>query len=69
MAKKNLRELIGEINRAGVSVFMVEQDASQALSIAHEGYVLQTGRIVLQGPAQALLRDPQIRHAYLGKAA
>ncbi len=61
-------ELIGEINKSGVSVFMVEQNASQALSIADYGYVLKTGRIVLSGPAAALLGDPQIRHAYLGKA-
>ncbi|MDR3437226.1 ABC transporter ATP-binding protein [Telmatospirillum sp.] len=62
-------ELIGDINRSGVSVFMVEQNASQALSIADSGYVLQTGRIVLSGAASALLSDPQIRHAYLGKTA
>lgn len=62
-------ELIAAINRSGVSVFMVEQNASQALSIAHEGYVLQTGRIALSGSAPALLADPAIRHAYLGKIA
>jgi branched-chain amino acid transport system ATP-binding protein len=59
-------ELIGEINRAGVTVFMVEQNASLALSIAHYGYVLQTGQIALSGPADALLSDPRIRAAYLG---
>jgi len=62
-------ELIGEINRSGVSVFMVEQNASLALSIADYGYVLRTGRIVLSGSARALLDDPDIRHAYLGKTA
>jgi branched-chain amino acid transport system ATP-binding protein len=62
-------ELIATINRAGVSVFMVEQNASLALSIAHEGYVLQSGRIALAGSAAALLRDPRIRDAYLGGAA
>jgi len=62
-------ELIGEINRAGVTVFMVEQNASLALSIAHYGYVLQTGRIALSGPAAALLSDPRIRAAYLGGKA
>lgn len=61
--------LISEINRSGVSVFMVEQNASLALSIADYGYVLQSGHIALAGPARALLCDPQIRHAYLGKAA
>ena len=61
-------ELIGAINREGVTVFMVEQNASQALGIAHYGYVLQTGRIALEGPAGELLRDPRIRDAYLGGA-
>ncbi|KAA0596132.1 branched-chain amino acid transport system ATP-binding protein [Azospirillum lipoferum] len=61
-------EMIQTINRQGVSVFMVEQNASLALQIAHRGYVLQTGRIVLSGAAAALARDPQIRDAYLGGA-
>jgi branched-chain amino acid transport system ATP-binding protein len=59
-------ELVHDINRAGTSVFMVEQNASLALQIAHRGYVLQTGRIVLTGTAQDLLNDPRIRDAYLG---
>jgi ABC-type branched-subunit amino acid transport system ATPase component len=61
-------ELIAEINCQGVTVFMVEQNANLALQIAHEGYVLQTGRIVLQGPAALLRDDPRIREAYLGGA-
>jgi len=61
--------LIATVNRTGVSVFMVEQNASLALQIAHRGYVLQTGRIVLQGPAKELLHDPRIRDAYLGGEA
>jgi branched-chain amino acid transport system ATP-binding protein len=61
-------ELIAEINRQGVTVFMVEQNANLALQIAHEGYVLQTGRIVLQGSAEFLRNDPRIREAYLGGA-
>jgi branched-chain amino acid transport system ATP-binding protein len=59
-------ELIQAINREGVTVFMVEQNASLALQIAHHGYVLQTGRIMLSGPAAELVRDPRIRDAYLG---
>jgi branched-chain amino acid transport system ATP-binding protein len=59
-------ELIADINRQGTSVFMVEQNASLALRIAHYGYVLQTGRIVLEGTAENLLHDPAIRDAYLG---
>jgi branched-chain amino acid transport system ATP-binding protein len=45
---------------------MVEQNAHQALGIAHRGYVLQNGRLVLQGRADELLNDPRIRDAYLG---
>jgi branched-chain amino acid transport system ATP-binding protein len=58
--------LIAAINKDGVSVFMVEQNASLALQIAHRGYVLQTGRIALSGPAADLASDPRIRDAYLG---
>ena len=59
-------ELIADINRQGVSVFMVEQNASLALQIAHYAYVLRTGTIALSGPAAALAHDPRIRDAYLG---
>jgi branched-chain amino acid transport system ATP-binding protein len=59
-------ELVQAINRQGVTVFMVEQNANLALQTADYGYVLQTGRIALAGPAQDLLRNPQIRDAYLG---
>jgi branched-chain amino acid transport system ATP-binding protein len=59
-------ELIRNIRDEGVTVFMVEQNASLALRIADYGYVLQTGRIVLSGPAGELIRDPRIRDAYLG---
>ncbi len=59
-------ELIRTVNAEGVTVFMVEQNASLALQIADYGYVLQTGRIMLAGPAAELMRDPRIRDAYLG---
>ena len=59
-------ELIAAVNKEGVSVFMVEQNASLALQIAHYGYVLRTGAIALHGPAVELARDPRIRDAYLG---
>jgi branched-chain amino acid transport system ATP-binding protein len=59
-------ELIRTVNAEGVTVFMVEQNASLALQIADYGYVLQTGRIMLSGPAEELMRDPRIRDAYLG---
>jgi len=59
-------ELIASINRSGTTIFMVEQNANLALQIAHDAYVLQTGRIVLEGPANKLRHDPRIRDAYLG---
>lgn len=59
-------ETVQTLNRSGLSVFMVEQNAHQALGIAHRGYVLQNGRLVLQGRARDLLEDPRIRDAYLG---
>ena len=62
-------ELIQTVNQQGVTVFMVEQNAHLALQIADYGYVLQTGRIVLSGPARDLLHDPRIRDAYLGRQA
>lgn len=60
-------EIISRINKAGTTVFMVEQNANMALSIADRGYVLQTGRIVLNDTAQGLLDNPQMRQAYLGE--
>jgi len=61
-------ELIVEINKQGTTIFMVEQNANLALQIAHDAYVLQTGRIALEGPAAKLRDDPRIRDAYLGGA-
>jgi ABC-type branched-subunit amino acid transport system ATPase component len=61
-------ETIAEINRQGVSVFMVEQNAALALSIAHRAYVVQNGAIVLTGAAADLLDDPAVQRAYLGQA-
>jgi branched-chain amino acid transport system ATP-binding protein len=58
--------LIQQINQQGVTIFMVEQNANLALQIAHRGYVLQNGRIVLEGPAAALRNSPEVRDAYLG---
>jgi branched-chain amino acid transport system ATP-binding protein len=62
-------ELIQTVNKTGVTIFMVEQNAHLALRIADYGYVLQTGRIALAGPARDLLHDPRIRDAYLGGQA
>jgi branched-chain amino acid transport system ATP-binding protein len=59
-------DLIQVINQQGIAVFMVEQNATLALQIAHRGYVLQNGQIVIQGNAQELLYTPEIQDAYLG---
>ena len=60
-------EIIQDINKLGTTIFVVEQNANMALSIADRGYVLQTGEIVLADTAQALLKNPQMREAYLGE--
>lgn len=58
--------IIVEINGLGTSILLVEQNARMALSIAHRGYVMETGHIVLEGDADKLLHDPQVAQAYLG---
>jgi branched-chain amino acid transport system ATP-binding protein len=60
-------DIIQEINRQGTTIFVVEQNANMALSIATRGYVLQTGQVVLSGTAQSLRENEMIRHAYLGE--
>jgi len=60
-------EIITRINGEGTSILLVEQNAAMALSVANRGYVLETGNIVLEGSAQELLDNPQVRAAYLGE--
>jgi len=60
-------EIIQAINRQGTTIFVVEQNANMALSIATRGYVLQTGQVVLSGTAQSLRENAMIREAYLGE--
>jgi branched-chain amino acid transport system ATP-binding protein len=60
-------DIIQQINRQGVTIFMVEQNAAMALSIAHRAYVLQTGQVVLSGDAAELRANEQIKEAYLGE--
>ena len=60
-------EIIKQVNDAGVAMLVVEQNANVSLSIADRGYVLSTGRIVLEGKAAALLEDEGLRKAYLGR--
>ena len=59
-------EIVEQLRREGVTVFLVEQNANQALKLADRGYVLETGRVVLEGSGQQLLADPAVRQAYLG---
>jgi branched-chain amino acid transport system ATP-binding protein len=60
-------DVIRELNREGVSVLLVEQNARMALKVAHRGYVLETGRVTLTDKADVLLNDPRVRAAYLGE--
>jgi branched-chain amino acid transport system ATP-binding protein len=60
-------EIIKQVHEAGVAVLVVEQNANVSLSIADRGYVLQTGQIVLQGPAKELLENEDLKKAYLGR--
>lgn len=59
--------IIEEINKEGTSILLVEQNAAMALSIADRAYVLETGNVVLEGPAEELLENPQVKAAYLGR--
>ena len=63
---EQVRELIVQINKAGTGVLLVEQNATMALSIAAHGYVLETGKVVLDKPAADLLADEDVREFYLG---
>jgi branched-chain amino acid transport system ATP-binding protein len=60
-------EIIHQVNESGVAMLVVEQNANMALSIADRGYVLSTGRLVLEGPAEDLLAHEDLRKAYLGR--
>jgi branched-chain amino acid transport system ATP-binding protein len=70
LSPMNVREIgriVHDINQRGVSVLLVEQNARLALGVAHRGYVLETGDIVLQGKGDDLLRDERVKRAYLGQ--
>ncbi|MBP8173216.1 MAG: ATP-binding cassette domain-containing protein [Aeromonadaceae bacterium] len=59
-------EIIEQLRQRGMTIFLVEQNANQALKLADRGYVLETGRVVLEGKGSELLADPAVRQAYLG---
>ena len=61
-------EAVRELNRTGLTILLVEQNARAALKLAHRGYVLETGRVILADDASRLLVDPRVREAYLGEA-
>ena len=63
---KEVFRALQEINAQGMTLLLVEQNAHMALKIAHRGYVLENGRMVLEGPAAQLALDPRVREAYLG---
>jgi len=63
---RKIFQIIREINAAGTTVFLVEQNAHMALTIAHRGYVLQTGQVIKSDSARNLLEDPDVKRAYLG---
>ena len=65
---KNIFEIIQTINKSGVTVLLIEQNAKAALEIADYGYVLETGNIVLKGSGVELLNNENVRKAYLGIA-
>jgi len=62
----DIAKLIGEINQEGVSILLVEQNAAMALDVAHYGYVMDTGKVVIDGPTADLKQDKDIREFYLG---
>jgi branched-chain amino acid transport system ATP-binding protein len=63
---RKIFDIIREINREGVTIFLVEQNAHMALNVAHRAYVLQTGRVILSDQASKLAEDPEVKKAYLG---
>ena len=64
---REIFDIIRDINRQGTAILLVEQNAFMALQVAHRAYVLETGKVVLSGPAAELLRDPKVKAAYLGE--
>jgi branched-chain amino acid transport system ATP-binding protein len=63
---KEISKIISDINQRGTSILLVEQNARLALGLAHRGYVLETGTIVIQGNAKELIRSEHVKKAYLG---
>jgi len=66
MLVQQIREIVVEINEQGTSVLLIEQNANMALSIAHHGYVMETGKMVMDGKPEKLLKDADVQEFYLG---
>ena len=64
---REIFKVIGALHKEGTTVLVVEQNAKAALAVAQRGYVLETGRVVLEGTSHELARNPEVRRAYLGK--
>ncbi|MBQ3404982.1 MAG: ABC transporter ATP-binding protein [Oscillospiraceae bacterium] len=64
---RGIFDIIREINKQGVTILLIEQNANMALKTAHTGYVMETGRITMSGPGSQLLADDSVKAAYLGK--
>lgn len=64
---RDIFDIIKEINKNGVTILLIEQNANMALKTADKGYVLETGRITIEGPGKELLDNEQVKKAYLGK--
>ena len=63
---QQIKEIIVEINEQGTSVLLIEQNANMALSIAHHGYIMETGKMVMDGDPVKLLQDEDVQEFYLG---
>jgi branched-chain amino acid transport system ATP-binding protein len=66
---QQIRDLIVEINEQGTAVLLVEQNATMALSIAEHGFIMETGKIVMDKPATELMKDEDVQEFYLGLSA
>lgn len=66
MLVRQIRDIVVDINRQGTSVLLIEQNATMALSIATTGYIMETGKVVMDGPAAKLLKDDDVKEFYLG---
>ena len=66
MLIEQIRDIIVDINKQGVSVLLIEQNAAMALSIADFGYVMESGKVMMDGPAEKLRNDEDVQEFYLG---